>query len=433
MFKKIFNRIGQVLLLSLFLLFILISCGDDTTITNRIYEGRGISSEINNDEHDLTQYLTKKNEEILSDTEPESINLSPSYKSFSPPPGRGRPIDEGVTLTLVAEVSAPEHNGLTLQATNITNHANFVFVSYNFAGSTYLGGAQTIQLTNVRNPRLISQVIYHNSNVSALTLNGPREVVMAMSTDIEVNTQFAPYTALLGAIGLGAQFSVFTDNLTFKSVPGYTAVAVEVKDDKIYVVSGNNAGLSIFNSSTYDSIAYIPIHDARDIAFYNEHIYVYAGTTGTLYKINSNDYEISDSYVLGGSNKPEEKSSIVVEGKFAFLAANDSGVQIFNLDSSELVHTIPNPVISGLDADSVVANSVTVQDKFIFIASGEAGIRVFKNSENFSNTDIINIEDKGYLILGLEQSANEIYCHRDFLIVASGIGGVKIIQIEGFN
>ncbi|HPP86794.1 MAG TPA: hypothetical protein PLM75_02900 [bacterium] len=413
--------------LLIFLSLIFNGCGNNNDLTNRVYSGALLSSQIINDEYLLQQYITYRNDEILVSDTAQTINPAPLYASkikYS-----AKKID-GVTLTLVADIAAPVHNGVTLQATNICEKANYVFVSYNTAGDSFIGAIQDIQLTNARSPRLISQVIYHNSDVSAITLNGSREVILAMATDIDANTQFTR-PALMGAISLNAQFA-FANNKVFKEMLGYAAVSVEVWDNKIFVLSGDNAGLNVFDADSYDSIAYIPIPDARDIAFYNNFIYVYSGAPGTLYKINPSNYTITNTYFLGGSNKTQEKSSIVISGKYAFIAANDSGVQIVNLDNGSLVYTINNPTVAGLSADSVVANSVTVNGSYIFVANGEAGVRVFKNTTgNISVANSLNIQSEGFLILGLKQSANEIYCYNDYLVVASGIGGIKIIAVSG--
>ncbi len=429
-FMRIKNNGIIVSLCFICIIISIISCGNDNKLSNRSRRGALLSSEIINDEYALNQYLTLRNEEILVNSIPQSLNPSPPEYSKSYAPIFASSRIDGVTLTLVADIAAPVYNGRALQATNIAGNSNYVFVSYNMAGDSFIGAVQDIQLTNARNPRLISQVIYHNSDISAITTNGSREVILAMATDIDANNQFSQ-PALMGAIGLSSQFS-FSDNKIFKQMPGYSAVSAEVFDDRIFIVSGDNSGLTVFNSDTYDSLAFIPIRDARDIAFYNNFIYVYAGTSGILYKINSANYQIIDTCALNGSTKSQEKSSIVISGKFAFIAANDSGVQIFNLESNTIEAAISNPVSAGLNADSVVANSVTVSGSYIFIANGEAGIRVFKNTNGTINsTDSIAIEEKGYLVLGLSQSANEIYRYRDYLVVASGIGGLKIIQISG--
>jgi len=81
------------------------------------------------DEGDLESRVTYKSEEIYVDT---LLTAETAEKpSARIPPGI-------LKLTLVSEVKPPEHEGITLQATDIFIKDKYAYVSYNVAGPTFL-------------------------------------------------------------------------------------------------------------------------------------------------------------------------------------------------------------------------------------------------------------------------------------------------------
>jgi len=83
----------------------------------------------------------------------------------------GRTIQAGadtVILTLVAEVSPPEHNGIVLQATDVRMKDDKAYVSYNVQGETFLGAVDIYDVTDINQPTLLSSAIFTDTDINGI-------------------------------------------------------------------------------------------------------------------------------------------------------------------------------------------------------------------------------------------------------------------------
>jgi hypothetical protein len=135
-----------------------------------------------------------------------------------------------------------------------------------------------------------------------------------------------------------------------------------------------------------------------------------------------------------GADVPESKSTVEILGGKAFIAAGREGVQIICLDTNENIGSVarPDPSALGLDPSVVVTNAVTADRDLLFISNGEAGIYVAQGSEDFSQSGCGQQEITPLGRLGFDelQSANHVDFKDPWLVVAAGLGGVKIVKVE---
>jgi len=92
----------------------------------------------------------------------------------------------------------------------------------------------------------------------------------------------------------------------------------------------------------------------------------------------------------------------------------------------------PNPDSLGLSPSVVVTNAVAIDQDLMFISNGEAGVYLAQGSQPFatSGTGAQTITMQGKLRFGNLQSVNHVALQSGLLIIAAGLGGLKIVQVN---
>jgi hypothetical protein len=69
----------------------------------------------------------------------------------------------------------------------------------------------------------------------------------------------------------------------------------------------------------------------------------------------------------------------------------------------------------------------------MFISNGEAGVYVARGSQDFASSGCSpqQITVLGHLQFANLQSANHVDFKNDWLVVAAGLGGAKVVKVEG--
>jgi hypothetical protein len=75
---------------------------------------------------------------------------------------------------------------------------------------------------------------------------------------------------------------------------------------------------------------------------------------------------------------------------------------------------------------------VTVDRDLMFISNGEAGVYVARATQRFDRSGCVpqNIAVEGKLRFAALQSANHVSFRDDYLFVAAGLGGVKVVRVR---
>jgi hypothetical protein len=86
----------------------------------------------------------------------------------------------------------------------------------------------------------------------------------------------------------------------------------------------------------------------------------------------------------------------------------------------------------GLDPSVVVTNAVTVQDDLMFISNGEAGVYAAAGAASFESPSCgaQQIDVLGRLRFDDLESVNHVAYRGEYLFVAAGLGGLKIVLVE---
>lgn len=361
--------------------------------------------------------------------------------AFDPAPGfDGSPpaaaSSNKIKLKLVAQVRPPSINGDLVQATSVSiEGGEKAMVSYNMRGAPRLGAIDWITQLQ-KKPRINASATFVDSDISAVSWDGTY-VYAAASTD-------APgfeYPAVFERIKLANEKFTLEDN---KRIPltSYVATSALRTSSEIYATSGNTGHVFAFDKSSLKVLGQYPLDDARWAAWDKDgkRVVVVQGTPGRISVFAEGQFPggsmtLLNTFPFPGANVPESKSTATIAGGKAFIAAGPDGVQIVCLDNGNVIGSVPrpDPAVLGLDPSVVVTNAVTVDEDLMFISNGEAGVYIARGSEEFKedNCRQQRISLVGRLVLPGLQSANHVEFENDHLVIAAGLGGVKVVRVKG--
>ena len=379
-----------------------------------------------------TQFLLNTRVTYLSEPvpilgEPIAGPISPAAMAATVPP---------VSLTLIAEILPPIVEGETVQATSVSlDGGDKAIVSYNMRGAPRLGAIDYITKLTDSRPVLSSAALFADSDISAVTTDGSY-VYAAVATD---TGDFA-FPAVFERIQLkNDKFTLEdSDRIPLTSFAGTSAMR---SSGEIYATSGDEGGVFAFTKAKLEPLGEFPLHDARWVAWDKDgkRMVVVQGTPGQISVFAEGEFpggsmNLLNTFPFPGADVPESKSTVDIAGGKAFIAAGPEGVQIVCLDDGQIVGSMPrpDPVTVGLDPAVVVTNAVAVDKDLMFISNGEAGVYVAQGSDEFKDSGCNaqqSITMLGNLRFDDLQSVNHVEYENDHLIIASGLGGVKVVRV----
>jgi hypothetical protein len=118
-------------------------------------------------------------------------------------------------------------------------------------------------------------------------------------------------------------------------------------------------------------------------------------------------------------------------GDHIFIAAGSGGVQVHTLATGTKKAEIPLPSTT-LNASVVVSNAVAVDNDLVFISNGEAGVYVAqaaKPIQSIKAADTLSLTMVGKLKFADLQSVNHVIYKGNYLFIAAGLGGLKIVYV----
>lgn len=373
-----------------------------------------------NENDSATEVYTSDDGDRLSDTEVDvAIETNQLNKKTT------------ITLTLVAEVRAPEVNGVTLQATNVTIKGENAYISYNVKGDVAKGAADIIKLKKKDiqkgSAEILSTVYFTDRDVHHIYPEGS-EVYFALASNGESDN------AVIGRIKVKSNKFDVSDT-KFVGLASYAATSVYAKGGELYVTTGSDGGVYEFKKKDLTQNSYFPISDARWVDRDGNDVAVLSGgaSNGVITMFDKKDMTKSTgTFNVAGVTQAQAKSTIEIVHDKLLVGANEGGVKLLKMSDGSLLGNIAAVTVDGINRDLTVTNAADAISKYVYVSSGEAGVYVYQPSSDFSkkNVNSYTFSELGKINLGTEISVNDIAYSKDFLIVASGIGGVKILTVE---
>lgn len=337
----------------------------------------------------------------------------------------------------VAEVDPLELGGVRLSATHIALSDNKAYVSYHKQGNLHKGALEILDLSNPNFPSIISQAYFPNSDINAITSddNGSevsRKVWLAMSNAnqgaqlIEIESTFGQLTENNRKVNIS--------NLMNDSGVSASANGIAATDDYLFVTSGKTFGGTVMiDKTTLESIIAENYPDSKYVAINGKgnNAQVVSLITGdqALLKVGrANQNYASVSYPVGPiyhQNVLETyrgKSTMefsVLNNNHLYVAKGKYGIGKINTANGKV---IAESTPSMLDKGNT--NSVSNDEDYVYAANGGDGISISPHPKNGEL-----IEPVFYWDLAEEDaSANFIVADGEWLFVAKGEGGFKILR-----
>lgn len=392
------NRLTGIAALALFAT--VIGCqSDDTNGSNS--NGDADKVILNSDINALNQRINFSNSGVLDMVGATSGKMTGAASDFP--------------LTLVAEINAPTYNGHTLRATHVDVANQYAYVSYNTEGETYLGAIDVINISNPNNPQLVVQAIFPNSDISAVSYNNG-ELFIAGSTSIDSNPAL---TSPAFAAKMPLQNGLLTTNYTPNTILGNVATDIFANSSKYYAVSGYNGELVRYNRSGNTFEAAIPVADLRALGSVDNKIVVLSGTQGVkVYDANS--FALQNAFTTSQDVSDAKRTIGFADNNRVLVSEGYNGLGVYNYATGNKLQTITIPTnVAGVEVQDIVTNAVSVNNNKAFVANGAAGLYIYNTAGTLS-------------LLGslpLNGSSNYVKSAGDYIFVANGNGGLKIIKM----
>ncbi len=401
------------------LTFVQLSCGEGLAPADEPGNQSNDRITITNDETQLDVRVR------YVDTDVPIVSASAGAMAAS---GRAASASLAFSLRLRAEVLPPAIDGQVLQATAIAMRGDRATVSYNMRGAQYLGAIDVFNISNKSRPKLRSEALFNDTDISSVAIDAGNVYVAEATGD----PAFA-YPAVLEVIKLRSGQLVLEGN---QRVPltSFAATGVVIPASTIYTTSGNTGALTALDQGTLTLTGSIDLHDARWVDVADGKVVVVQGTPGQISVYDEQTLQLLGQYAFIGADIPESKSTVEVVGGKAFIAAGTGGVQVLSVNTGAVVGSVPLPDAAalGLDPSVVVTNAVAVDDDLLFISNGEAGVYVAQGSQRFDLTG--SEQQQQITLLGMLQfdelqSVNHVSFKNNYLIIASGLGGLKTVEV----
>jgi hypothetical protein len=414
------------------LLVTLISCEKDE-LTNTIPAG-SVSKNmlINNDLSALNKRITQySNQPVYNIVNKLSLDAKGASAS-------------SINIQLIANLESPKYKEEVLQASHIRIIDGYAYVGYNTQGPRYLGGVDIVYINSAANPKLVSNAVFINpetnagKDVSSLDLEpaaaGGKNYLWIAGA--EENNPLLESPALVEKFALSSsnQFEVNDNPRQYHNLKGYVGTDIRFFKDKIYATSGTGGGFTVLDKDM-NVLNFYSLENARSVDVNVNYTVSLGGVQNELYSPelwNSN---------IGGTVDPEAKSMVrlcyvklneIIGTKgtmhlynFALAALGEYGLKCFNLDlsKSEPSSTLPRPVVpDGKFDKDYVTNGVSISDGgWIYIANGAAGLDIARLDNDGKLTWMGNID--------LGASVNFVEATDNYVFVATGLGGLKILKV----
>ena len=326
-----------------------------------------------------------------------------------------------ITLRLVSEseVLPPEVDGQRLQASHIVTWASRAYVGYNVAGPARFGGIDVFRL-NDSEAKLISQAVASGVDVGAVG-DGQTEVYLAAAFDDEA---MASPAALVEIALSGGKL---TNEIRVVDLPSYAATSVVRDGEAVFVTTGSSEDGGLFRlDATGLGVTAVDHHlDARGVAVGSDRVVTMSGTPGTI-RVYDLAGTALGAYEIGGASAPEAKSMVAVADGFAYAAAGEAGIVVLRLSDGAVVAQVPMAAMTDdVNADAVT-NGIAINQDLVFAANGGAGL--FALHIAMDGGDPV-LEPIGRVVMPEASSVNAVASHSNRLFVATGNGGLQIVQI----
>lgn len=391
----------NIYLFSFLALSLLISCdnSDDNKNDNQSLNNITITS----DQNTLNQRLDYTNSGVISI---ENGSLT------------GKTAENTVTtfpLVQIAEIKPPvDANGKTLQASHVTVNGNYAYVSYITRGDVYSGAIDVIDVSDPYKPKLVTSALIPNTDITSLTYSNGNLIIGA-AKDVDKDPLLGNNPAIVFNMPLSS--GLLTDKVTTNYLESRVTTDVAANASNYFAVTGDNGSLFKVSSSTKAITGKAAMADLRSIALTTDKVVTLSGTKGVnIY--NQTTLALQKSFTTS-TDVSGAKRTMDIDGTKLLVSEGPNGLGVYDINSGAKLQTI---AIAAAGEDNVT-NAVSINDGYAFLANGALGLNVYQSGTQLSALGSV----------GIAGSSNYVKSSGNYIYVASGTGGLKIIKMEKPN
>lgn len=394
---------------------------------------------IENNEEKLSSRISYINNplQVSPDGKASVFNVTSKSKSVDSEPDYESSVELEHTWYFVAEVESPVFRGEKLSATHVQVVDNKAYVSYNKQGDIHYGGLEVFDLSNRAYPKLVSQVLFDNADVNAITVDYEgdqfyRKIWLALSH----KNKGAAVRQILLRDGLISN-SVKDISLSKYTDGGITASANGVvrSGDELYVTAGKTYGgtyalnvdnLKLNNVEQYPNAKYVASNGS--IPYSSSVVSLVTGDSAQLKIKPVGSDELSKTVNVGAATHQNVernyrgKSTLHFSQRHpevVFVTMGFDGLKGFDIYTDEELFSSPSEMLVKGNT-----NGVTSDEDYLYMANGADGITVAPIPENPGTLTPVFTWD----LDEAPASANYMTTDGEWIFVAKGGEGLKILR-----
>lgn len=338
----------------------------------------------------------------------------------------------------VFSLNVLKYNEQNLSATHIEVVDEFAYVSYNVQGSVHMGALEILDLTIPGAPVVLSTAFFEEIDINSLAVDpnktgSSRKIWLAGSRNKD-GAVVVEVSAVNGVIMENSKTISFEN--VFDNGIAASANSICFASGSIYVTAGQTNGglvrldasnLAYQHSKSFSSAKYVVSNGKKDNA--SQIIVLTTGDSASL-RIYKNDLATAPKIYNIGIIKHQAVSepykgkstlSMSKDNKYVYVAMASSGFKVYNVNSGvEKFHSVSSMLTNGN------TNSIFVSSDYLYMANGADGLAVALTPNNSSNQEIV--PKFVWDLLDKPSSANFVAGDDEYIFVAKGLGGVKVLR-----
>ncbi|UCD60132.1 MAG: hypothetical protein JSV59_09565 [Flavobacteriaceae bacterium] len=402
-----FKRAPFLLMASI---FFLASCSDETTV---FVDEQQENLILENDFEKLSGSINFENSGVLDIFEDEQV----TNKKFS-----GAKVDKAGDhpFSLVAQVSPPSLGGsIFLTASHVDVDGDYAYVSYNKAGEEYYGAIDIVNVTDPHSPVVTSRLIYLNSDINSLQYsNGYLYAVGGLNKEASFTATSSSFITKIkinagGTMDIGA-------GILYGYQPGDNATDVTVDGKDVYVTSGKNGSVTVYDVKDFAVKKEELFSDLRSLAYDNNKVALLDAGFGL--RILDDNLNTEKEIPINSDFGTFTKRTVDFLDDKIVVAEGSKGVGLYSYSSGTLVQHIPISIDPNKEVTGdVVNNAVAFNKDVIFMANGGAGLSLSEDRGSSASP---------YGVIQIDGSVNYVESKGDYAFAASGSQGLQIIKLN---
>jgi hypothetical protein len=387
-----------------------VSCSDETTV---FVDEQQENLILENDLTKLSGSITFENSGVLDIFEDEQLTNKQYLEAKADEAG-------DYPFSLVAQVSPPSLGGSTvLTATHVDVEGDYAYVSYNKAGEDYYGAIDIVNVADPHNPVVTSRLIYLNSDINSLEYSdGYLYAVGGLNKEASFTATSSAFVTKIkinagGRMDLGA-------GILYGYQPGDNATDIAVNGKEVYVTSGKNGSVTIYDAEDFTVKNEELFSDLRSLAYDNNMMAILDADFGL--RILDDNLNTKKEIPINSDFGTFTKRTVDFLDDKIVVAEGSKGVGLYSYSSGTLLQYIPISIDPNKEVTGdIVNNAVAFNQDVIFMANGGAGLSL--------------AEDRGpgvspYGVLKIDGSVNYVESKGDYAFAASGAEGLQIIKLN---